>query len=172
VLGLSEGRYGLEAELASFLAQSSTDPTTASAWIEAFSRHPSWTEIVAPLSPLMPDFDPTKTLAMAEGWTDWEKSRFADSLVKNWSNQDPKSAWDWYSENPDTLSANAAYQILNSWVQKDSDAMTQSLDTFTDPEDRRLAIEAISASLAEQGTDQALHWVESLADVEERDTGM
>ncbi len=92
VLGLSEGRYGLEAELASFLAKSSTNPTTASAWIEDFSRHPSWTEIVAPLSPLMPDFDPTKTLAMAEGGTDWEKSRFADSLVKNWSNQDPKSA--------------------------------------------------------------------------------
>lgn len=172
VLGLSEGRYGLEAELASVLAQSSTDPATDSAWMEAFSRHPSRTEIVARLSPSMPDFDPTKTLAMAEGWTDWEKSRFADSLVNNWSNQDPKSAWDWYSENPDTLPANAAYQILNSWAQKDSDAMFQYLDTLTDPEDRRLAIEAISASLAAQGTDQALDWVESLADIEERDTGM
>ena len=172
VLGLSEGRYGLEAELASVLARSSTDPATDSAWMEAFSSHPSRTEIVARLSPLMPDFDPTKTLAMAEGWTDWEKSRFADSLVNNWSNQDPKSAWDWYSENPDTLPANAADQILNSWAQKDSDAMIQSLDTFTDPEDRRLAIEAISASLAAQGTDQALDWVESLADIEERDTGM
>ena len=31
VLGLSEGRYGLEAELASVLAQSSTDPATDSA---------------------------------------------------------------------------------------------------------------------------------------------
>ena len=46
------------------------------------------------------------------------------------------------------------------------------MDTFTDPEDRRLTIEEISASLAEQGTDRALDWVESLADAEERDTGM
>jgi C-terminal processing protease CtpA/Prc len=50
--------------------------------------------------------------------------------------------------------------------------MIQHLDTLSGPEDRRLAIEAISASLAAQGTDQALDWVESLADVEERDTGM
>ena len=172
VLGLSEGRYGLEAELASVLARSSTDPAIDTAWMEAFSSHPSRTEIVARLSPSMPDFDPTRTLAMAEGWTDWEKSRFADSLINNWSNQDPKSAWDWYSENPDTLPVNASDQILNTWAQKSSNDMIQSLDTFTDPEDRRLAIEAISASLAAQGTDQALDWVESLDEIEERDAGM
>jgi hypothetical protein len=172
VLGLSEGRYGLEAELASILARSSTDPAIDSAWMEAFSIHPSRTEIAARLSPSMRDFDPAKTLAMAEGWTDWEKSRFTDSLINNWSSQDPKSAWSWYSKTPDTLPANAADQILNTWAQRNPNDMIQSLDTFTNPEDRRLAIEAISASLAAQGTDQALDWVESLKDIEERDAGM
>jgi C-terminal processing protease CtpA/Prc len=140
--------------------------------MEAFSIHPSRTEIAARLSPSMRDFDPAKTLAMAEGWTDWEKSRFTDSLINNWSSQDPKSAWSWYSKTPDTLPANAADQILNTWAQRNPNDMIQSLDTFTNPEDRRLAIEAISASLAAQGTDQALDWVESLKDIEERDAGM
>ncbi len=172
VLGLSEGRYGLETELASILARSSTDPLVDIAWMEAFSSHPGRTEIAARLSPSMPDFDPAQTLAMAEEWTDWEKSRFKDSLINNWTNQDPKSAWNWYSENPDSLPANAADQILNTWAQRDPNDMIQSLDTFSNPEDRRLAIEAISASLAVQGTDKALDWVESLDEIEERDAGM
>lgn len=171
MLGMSQGRYGLEAELASVLARSSTDSTVNSAWMEAFSSHPSRTEIVARLSPSMPDFDPATTFEMAEDWTDWERSRFAASLINNWSSEDPKGVWSWYSENPSSLPVNATDQILKNWAQKDPDDLIQSLDTITSPEDRQLAIEAISATLAAQGTDKALDWVESLTNGEERDTG-
>lgn len=172
LLGVSQGRFGLEAELASILARSSTNPTINSAWMDAFSSHPSRTEIVARLSPSLPDFDPAKTLAMAEGWTDWEKSRFTASLIDNWSSQDPKGIWNWYSENPNALPVNASEQILNTWAQNNPNDIIQSLDTIANPEDRQLAIEAISASLARQGTDKALDWVESLVNEEEKDIGM
>lgn len=172
VLGVSEGRFGLEAELASILARSSNDPAINSAWMDAFSSHPGRSEIVARLSPSLPDFDPAKTLARTEGWTDWERSRFTESLIDNWSNQDPRGAWDWYSENPDDLPADAAENILSTWAQRDPTDIIQSLDTIANPEDRRLAIEAISASLATKGTDKALDWVESLTNEAEKDLGM
>ncbi len=172
LLGVSEGRFGLEAELASILARSSSDPTVNSAWMDAFSSHPSRSEIVARLSPSLPDFDPAKTLALTEGWTDWEQSRFTESLINNWSNQDPRGAWSWYSENPNDLPVDAAENILSAWARRDPTDMIQSLDTIANPEDRRLAIEAISASLATKGTDKALDWVESLTNEAEKDLGM
>lgn len=172
VLGVSEGRFGLEAELASILAHSSADPTINTAWMDAFSSHPSRSEIVARLSPSLPDFDPANILAKTEGWTDWERSRFSESLIKNWSSEDPRSAWDWYSENPSALPADAAGDILSAWAQGDPTDIIQSLDTIANPEDRRLAIEAISASLATKGTDKALDWVESLANEAEKDIGL
>ncbi len=172
VLGVSEGRFGLEAELASILARSSADPAINSAWMDAFSSHPGRSEIVARLSPSLPDFNPAKALARTEGWTDWERSRFTESLINNWSSQDPRGAWRWYSENPNDLHADAARNILSTWAQRDPTDMIQSLDTIANPEDRRLAIEAISASLATKGTDKALDWVESLATETEKDIGL
>ncbi len=172
VLGVSNDRFGLEVELASILSRAETDPSVKSAWIDAFPNHPSRSEIAARLSPSLPDFDPRQALTRAEGWTEWEKSRFAASLVDSWSRQNPREAWEWFSQNPGSLPAEASSQIVNAWAQKNPNELIQSLNTITDPSVRQSAIEAISASLASRGTDQALDWVESLPPGYERDLGM
>jgi len=172
VLGLSGGHFGLEAELASVLSRDEIDPSIKKAWIETFPKHPSRSEIVARLSPSFPDFDPNQALAQSEGWTEWEKSRFASSLIRNWSNENPKDAWDWYNRNPDSLPSETASQILGTWAREDTNALIQSLDTMEDLAARHQAIEAISASLATQGTDKALDWVDTLDPGDERDRAL
>lgn len=97
------------------------------------------------------------------------KDRFTKSLVDNWTGQDPEGAWDWYSDNRNSLDDTLATRIFDNWARKQTDSLIQSLDTLTNEADRISAISAISAALAQRGTDQALDWVESLGNQTERD---
>lgn len=171
IQSVSEGRFGLEAELAGIIAQTKPDPMVANAWIDAFAHHPGRSEIVARLAPTQADFNPVETLAIAENWTEWEKARFATSLMDSWTRQDPKDAWNWYSGNEESFPTDASGDILNAWARQNANELIQSLDTFPDSANRLKAIEAVSASLAMQGTDKALDWVEGLPPGPERETG-
>ena len=85
IQGIGNGRFGLETELASVIAQSKAPPSVARAWMGAFSDNPGRSEIVARLAPGQPGFDPAASLAEAANWTDWEKSRLEKSLISNWA---------------------------------------------------------------------------------------
>ncbi len=162
------GRFGIEAELASVIARSNANPEIAEAWIESFSNHPSRSEIVARLAPADPNFNPSDVLSHSRNWTDWERSRFEESLMQIWAQQEPSAAWSWVTENPNSTSANASQKILETWAQRDSKGLAQSLDEISNLDQRDFAIEALSRSLARRSTDQALDWVESLSDENER----
>ena len=171
-MGLNGSRQGLEVELASILARSKPDPVVAQAWMEAFSDHPGRSEIAAQLVPAQADYNPDSALALAENWTDWEKERFSKRLLTNWAQQNPKDAWNWYSENQEQFPKDLSSELLDSWAQKNAQEVISSLDSIEGADGRLQAVEAISASLARQGTAIALDWVEGLANSEERDAGL
>ncbi len=171
IQNIGNGRYGLEAELASIIAQSKAPPSVARAWMDAFSDQPARSEIVARLAPSLPGFDPASTLSETASWTDWEKSRLEKSLISNWAQRDPQAAWEWYSNSNDSDQSNYSSDILNAWARSNTNELINSLSAIESPDDRMDAIEAISTSLAQRGTDQALDWVESLTDPAEQDAG-
>lgn len=172
ILGLSGTRQGLEVELASILGRAKPDPAVSQAWMEAFADHPGRSEIAARLAPGQTDYDPDASLMIPADWTDWEKDRFSKSLLTNWAQQNPKDAWNWYSENQERFPRELSSELLKSWAQQNPKEIIATLDTIKDAEDRLQAVEAISSSLALLGTAGALDWVEGLSDSGERDAGL
>jgi hypothetical protein len=166
------GRYGVEVELASRLARSEVDVETLIAWRDAFSDGPNRSEITAQLAPAINGLNPANAIAGMNGWTDWEQERFKSSFLSNWSQTDPQSAWEWQKSNPDFVSTSASEELIRDWAHSNASNLIQNLDTFQDPRERQIAIEAIAASLAGQGTARAIDWVDSLATQTERDAGM
>lgn len=166
------GRYGVEVELASRLSRSEVDAETLIAWRDAFSDGPNRSEIAAQLAPAINGINPANAIAGINGWTDWEQERFKSSFLSNWSQTDPQAAWEWKKSNPDFVSNSVSEELIRSWARSNASSLIQNLDTFQEPEDRQMAIEAIAASLAGQGTARALDWVDSLATQTERNAGM
>lgn len=164
--------YGMAANLTAQLAQSDVALDTLLAWQDAFAQGPARSEIAARLATALSEVDPSLAWEQTANWTDWERERFADRFLQTWSESDPQAAWNWQLENPDILSETTPRDMVERWAKRDTDGLIQQLDAFEDPSARQMAIEAIAAKLAGEGTAQALDWVDSLPSQSERDSGM
>ncbi|MEM9158146.1 MAG: hypothetical protein AAGB46_03780 [Verrucomicrobiota bacterium] len=165
---LNRSYLGLEVDLASMLSRAGVDSTIKQAWAKSFENHLGRSELQARLFSGGTPQEIEAAFAASQDWTSWERNRFAESLLKNWSRKDAGEAWQWYSENRDALQTDQTEKIISDWAFQKPDNLIQNLDTFQSSQERQYAIAAISRSLARQGTQQALDWAESLEEVEEQ----
>ena len=167
--GISGFRVGLEVELTSMLASSKPDAELASAWLDAFSKHSSRSEMLLSLAGSLEPGKPEAVLNHMEGWTPWEKERVTRNVLGNWSDQSPKEAWEWYQANRNRFDQDFSSTILEHWAGADPEGMQALLNSMEQPAQRKTAIEALGKALAGRNTVEAVNWANGLADAGERE---
>lgn len=117
--------------------------------------------------------EPEITQAWMDAFADSPgRSEIAAQLLPGQPDFDPDNAFaiaeNWTDWEKDRFSKS----LLGNWAERNPKELIGILDTMKKPENRLLTIEAISASLARQGTAGALDWVEGLANSDERNAGL
>lgn len=166
IMELSSGPFGLEASLASIIANANLDPSIETAWKDSFSSHPGRSEIAARFAAARATSNSDFSLEIEDNWTEWEKKRFTESVLQNWSQLNSTAAWKWYSKNEHKLSSNSENQLFRSWARQNPQQVIEEFETMETQGDRTRAIDAITSSLS---TFDALDWAESLPNVGERE---
>ena len=165
VLRYGGGLVGLEAGLTSFIAEANLDPSIEAAWREAFANHPSRSEIAARFAASRASSNPDFALEIDDRWTDWEKERFRESVIENWSRNDPAAVWDWYTKNDYGLSRPSVSSLFSAWAQHDPKQLGEAFHSIESPKERARVIDLVTSRLS---TFEALDWAESLPDPQER----
>ncbi|MGY8693477.1 MAG: hypothetical protein ACKVGW_04690 [Verrucomicrobiia bacterium] len=117
--------------------------------------------------------EPEITLAWMDAFADSPgRSEIAARLIPGQPDFNPDNAFaiteNWTDWEKDRFSKS----LLGNWAERNPKELIEILDTMKESENRLLTIEAISASLARQGTAGALDWVEGLANSDERNAGL
>jgi hypothetical protein len=164
----SGGRLGLEVELAFAIASSQPDDELVKAWLGAFSTHPGRSEMLPVLGNQLFRGNPDALLDRTAGWTEWERERALRAVLEEWAGRAPQEAWNWYHNQQTHLGQELAPSILETWARSDPKAAMAVLESLSEPNQRRTAVESIGRALALQNTGQAVTWADGLHDAEEK----
>ncbi len=164
------GRFGLEVELAAAIGSSAPDSELINAWLNAFAAHPGRSEMLPVLGSRLLRESPDALFERVRGWTDWERERAVRTVLEDWANRDPQEAWAWFQAQREGLGQDLSSSVLEPWARSDPQAAKALLDSFSDPAERRTAIESIGKALALKNTAEAVAWAEGLQNPEERQT--
>lgn len=163
-------RLGLGAELASLISGAELGPDIRSSWIDSFANHSSRSEILLILAGGGNNKGYAESLLeRVEGWSSWEKQRASKAILSGLAYSSPEEAWRWYNENPHRFGADHSGLIIEAWASKDFDAVKGLLEATESPDQRSSILKAVAKHLAQQNTEDAVEWADSLSDSGERE---
>jgi hypothetical protein len=163
------GKLGLEVELAFAIASSQPDDELASAWLNTFATHPGRSEMLPVLANKLIRENPDALLDRTAGWTEWERTRAARTVLEDWASRAPQEAWTWYAAQQARLGQDLAPSILEPWARSDPEAAKALLNSLAEPAQRRTAVASIGKALALQNTAEAVAWADGLQNPEEKE---
>jgi hypothetical protein len=141
-------------------------PGTKEAWVEAFRGHPARLELTTALASLIAAPEPERAFAMADGFSDWERTHFEGRVLMAWAARDPGAARQWLNR---SNNENGLRYPWNTAAYGNADWVAQALVVERDPATRLEMIRALATRKAPEGTREALAWADSLTDPVERD---
>ena len=117
--------------------------------------------------------DPTAALAMGEGLTDWQQTRFLSRFVSGWASTAPEDARAWAMQVPDPQTrARLMGRVLAEQVKNDpvGAAQTFAQMPLEDAEVRQRTARQIASQWAANDTLAAMQWSDSLSDQADRES--
>jgi hypothetical protein len=116
--------------------------------------------------------DPTAALAMGEGLTDWQQTRFLSRFVSGWASTAPDAARSWAMQVPDAqVRARLMGRVLAEQVKNDPVGAAQTFAQMP-PEDvevRQRTARQIASQWAANDTLAAMQWSDSLNNQADRE---
>jgi len=117
--------------------------------------------------------DPTAALAMGEGLTDWQQTRFLSRFVSGWASTAPDAARAWAMQVPDPRTrARLMGRVLAEQVKSDPVGAAQTFAQMPpeDAEVRERTARQIAMQWAANDTLAAMQWSDSLSNPADRDS--
>ena len=151
------------------LREKNVPRSIADAWLAFFANHPSRADIAAAYAGRFLPEDPRRALALADGFSPWERGQFLGEALHTWVAHDPKAALAWSNDPANKVPDSAKNRLLTVMAEFSPDETQQHLDSLSDPAARQAVIRAMAAVRAEQGTREAVAWADGLANPAERD---
>jgi hypothetical protein len=166
------GEKGASAVLRGGLALIHSDKArsgTAEAWVSAFRDHPARLELASAFAGMLTVHDPHRALAMADGFTEWERRRFYANVVPAWAGHDPDAARRWQADPANGATEADRQRFWSAVTYNQPEWADKALASERDPAARLDAVRGIASVKANQGTLEAVAWADSLADRAERE---
>ena len=142
---------------------------TAEAWVNAFREHPARLELASAFAARLTVADPQKALAMADGFTAWERSAFNAGVVSGWARHDPEAARRWQADPANAASEDDRQRFWRAAAYSQPEWAERALTSERDPAARLEAVRGIAAVKALKGTREAIAWADSLTNSAERE---
>lgn len=161
-------KAGLDVALTDYVAMLG-DGEIREAWKTAHASHLSRCEIFAKLAKAdLAEKSLSDLMGVATDWTEWEKSRYRNNLLRYQAIADPVKAMAWLESQPDEFSKDAIDTIYSRFADVEFDVLEDKLTDISDPQHRETAIRALADALT-GNTRAALEWADSLGSASDRE---
>ena len=167
------GRFGVAGALALQLMNSGQiTPQQAAGMANEFLSIDQRVGVLGRSAEKLAATDPTAALAMGEGLTDWQQTRFLSRFVSGWASTAPDAARSWAMQVPDPQTrARLLGRVLAEQVKNDPVGAAQAFAQMP-PEDvevRQRTARQIASQWAANDTLAAMQWSDSLNNQADRE---
>jgi hypothetical protein len=167
------GRYGVAGALALQLMNSGQiTPQQAAGMANEFLPIDQRVGVLGRSAEKLAATDPTAALAMGEGLTDWQQTRFLSRFVSGWASTAPEDARAWAMQVPDPQTrARLMGRVLAEQVKNDPVGAAQTFAQMPpeDAEIRQRTARQIASQWAANDTLAAMQWSDSLNNQADRE---
>jgi PDZ domain len=168
------GRFGVAGALALQLMNSGQiTPQQAAGMANEFLSSDQRVGVLARSAEKLAATDPTTALAMGDGLTDWQQTRFLSRFVSGWASTAPDAARAWAMQVPDPRTrARLMGRVLAEQVKSDPVGAAQTFAQMPpeDAEVRERTARQIASQWAANDTLAAMQWSDSLSNPADRDS--
>lgn len=167
------GRFGVAGALALQLMNSGKiTPQQAAGMANEFLSSDQRVGVLSRTAEKLAATDPTAALAMGDGLTDWQQTRFLSRFVSGWASTAPEAARAWALQVPDPQTrARLMSRVLAEQVKTDPVGAAQTFAQMP-PEDgevRQRTARQIASQWAANDTLAAMQWSDSLSNQADRE---
>lgn len=164
--GLDFSRGARDATFTELLTEGKVSSDILSAWMSAAASGPQRAVSLSSMATVQSNTSADFWFRQTQGWTDWERERFAKEALSAWAFREPDAAWRWVQANPALATQEGMKSVLGN--VKDDD-LNRMLPGVRDPAQRVAVIEELARRRAMTDTEAAVRWAEALPTEAERE---